>query len=380
MAEDKKTYSALEAARAIGAALRKHLDENATDLATPKTVALDDAMKALAKSIQERIDAFADELVELRKMEGALEMQPADMTDPAAANGDLCPTCGQLDEPGFCQCLGAEMQKSHPIGWSPAPGAIGTARTVVGVARNTLHNPESGVQQGLDIATQRAAAAEARAKTATADAHPFGKSEDFIDLKHENDRKKRIKNVGAVGVLPDDKEPEEVEGSGEGNGTAPKKGKPLQKDVMNPGKKQAPMAAPKMPKAAPPSMGASAKPAGVPGAPKPPKAPGASGAAFGKDEFRPSKEGGKLKKGPGKWRDYYSSRSKAAADAAAWDKAHGGTGGAPQVEPGVSPPKLNTKDFQTDYADFMPPGRFSKNELGDCALCKKAEHAGPCEQ
>ncbi len=103
----------------------------------------------------------------------------------------------------------------------------------------------------------------------------LGKSEDYIDAKHDADPKKRFVHVGAY----DNKAYDDKEVQAPGSGGKIVAGKKLAKEAIDPSKPASPSAMGKQP---------TLKPAGIPSAkagstPKPPKVPGAPGSMV-KDE------------------------------------------------------------------------------------------------
>lgn len=350
MGDENKTYTAQEAIALLGEALSKSMDT------TPKSYTAQEAAEELRKSVQERVDSFADQLVLMRE---------------------------------------AELRKSVP-GESPVLGALSTARQGVDLARVGVNNPDAAVQTGLDklaVAAKKKPAAQHPAMPATP-AKPIdgvqsiNKAEDFIDLKNSADTEKRTKTLFKQGKLPSDEEIEKFVNDGCGTLDKPKK---LQKDMLSPGKTQASAAmgapkaaAPKTP--AVPKMGAgagSAQPAGVPGAPKAPKAPGA---AFGKAEIGTGKFGS--------LQEFDDSPSPFETGRTAGFSKYMPPAGRTELpfnpSPDTGAPMISRvaaeqmdPAFQAGAPALGPTARaypvIRKSEVGDCVLCKKAEHAGPCK-
>lgn len=347
MGDQNKTYTAQEAIALLGEALSKSMDT------TPKSYTAQEAAEELRKSVQDRVDAFADQLVLMRE---------------------------------------AELRKSVP-GESPVLGALSVARQGVDLARVGVNNPDTAVQTGLDkltAATKKKPNHPAMPATPATQkpVAPINKAEDFIDLKNSADTEKRTKTLFKQGKLPSDEEIEKFVNDGCGTLDKPKK---LQKDMLSPGKTQASAAmgapkaaAPKTP--AVPKMGAgggSAQPAGVPAAPKAPKAPGA---AFGKAEIGTGKFGS--------LQEFDDSPSPFESSPTAGFSKYMPPAGRTELpfnpSPDTGAPMISRvaaeqmdPAFQAGAPALGPTARaypvIRKSEVGDCVLCKKAEHAGPCK-
>ncbi len=180
----------------------------------------------------------------------AWKMNPASPSDDGEGWGlDSCPTCDGTDHDQASQPFSIEHKFQHPN-----PKSV------------YMHCPSCDQSFVMQPPSRvRAAATQ--------------KSEDFIDTKNANNDK-RVKNVGAEGVMPDDKAPKVVKVGTEGVKKG-KMAKNLRKDVP-------PVRLPGMPKvfgsaikpsAEPPALGqlASAAMAGAPkNSPVPPPIPAAA--------------------------------------------------------------------------------------------------------
>ena len=264
-----------------------------------------------------------------------------------------------------------------------------------------MHSPVQAIQGELD----RAATAEAKA--------PVQKSEDFIDTKHSNDPKRRVKEIRPDGtVLPDDKKPKKIETDGSGDVS---KGK-MAKAGME-ANKPAAVSAPKVPVAKPPTgttaapknpvgaakpaaapkLGAAAKPAGAIPAAKAEKTPGERHAPSEETPGEHSSE--KLCHGCGKGKGGRGELCPHCGPAGDLDKgvmrpdlktaltqAKPGDMAAGRGAPvaALAAPKVTPKP-PSAWSDFMPPGKFDQVQKGEkestkqsCGFCKKAEHPGAC--
>lgn len=276
-------------------------------MADEKEYDVNEVRAALVKTIKDRIDAYTDELVNLRKKEASLEK-----VSPPGKYKDLPEKLkeeGHSPESAFAIAWSAykkgkkhtksELEKafeeSHPsgdggmgmmmkerevkknafMGYGPQTGAV--QNQVPGGGNPSMNKAELCKECGYEhMAGEHKLKKDIKVKVKVKVKGVDGKevkeeakkSEDYIDMKSENDPKKRLKNVGAEGVMPDDKKSKVIEEEGSGG------------EIV---------AGKKMAKAA---MGASASKTGMPAAPKAampkmPKAPtaGAGGTGMAKQEL-----------------------------------------------------------------------------------------------
>jgi hypothetical protein len=84
-------------------------------MADEKTYEPREWRKLLAKALQDRVDAYAQQLLELRKRELAKAEQPEGVVKiELLAKNDKCPLCDMPDLPGKCKCLNGPLAKSIP--------------------------------------------------------------------------------------------------------------------------------------------------------------------------------------------------------------------------------------------------------------------------
>lgn len=386
--------------------------------------------KELAMRIQRQIDKFTKEMEdlrvrELRKAEVApsvarMAPQPNAGFAVGAPVGGLCPLCGQNDDPASCTCLDPQrdvvlkgeadrclicgdygllckcVEELHKAQCTCGKKGCMWCNPKDNAKRKNVYQGPNGMdlEHDMDDETPR---------------KPV-KKEEFIDLKNANIPGKRHKEPnGHDGKTPDDR-PIKDEGGEEGSGGKITKGKlgkdefpatnrfaiKLQgirdnarkpKETSQVNVQSNPMAKPNFQ-----PLGTAMK-AEVPMAKPPTKAPTPS-------KPPASKPGVMAKAGMA------MSRGAATPKADALEASRAVAAPAPAAKPAM-PSQAEHSQRASMLGDFMPPGKFNspapaapkiglqrpaaagaapkipgltKGEMGNCALCKKAEHPGNCEQ
>ncbi len=207
-----------------------------------------DGFKQIAELIKTRIDEYGKAAKELREK----ELKKSEAL--------VCGTCG--NSASECGCLlKSAPENSFVATLDNANKALGKKNKPVNKAA-LLGKSEGGlICKGCGGPLPKSLPRKKLCKACSSTA----KSEDWIDLKHENDPAKRIKNIGGEGVVPGDKPVKKDTRNDDGSGGESKK---LNKGEMGvPSAK--PPKAPAMKVAAPitkgmdPAWSASSKPSGA---------------------------------------------------------------------------------------------------------------------
>lgn len=214
---------------------------------------------AIADTLKEKVKAYSEELRKLRHKELAKSTAPDALSEIL---GD-CPLCGNV---GSCNCL--TFHKNQDCGYNTnSDMAMNETKKSMDSGDGGMDDDSSSGSDMSPMAMSEPCVMCGQKGTLCKCMGGYAKkSEDFIDIAHENETGKRLKNIGGIGVMPDDVKSKKIPGdeqAGDITKDSLTKAAPMMGAKPPSGKNPASTVAP-MPKAGSPTITA---------APKTPKLP-----------------------------------------------------------------------------------------------------------